>query len=87
MAYEGAHYAGWQAQLRLTTHATIQGKVEEVLTQVTGDDRRILGVQGAGRTDSGVHALGQVAHDNNNNNNIRAYAGQLISFTHLRALV
>lgn len=53
--YDGRNYAGWQRQPH---QATIQGKIEEALTCIT---RRILPVIGAGRTDAGVHASGQVA--------------------------
>ena len=54
--YEGTRYQGWQRQI--TTQQTIQGKLEAVLSRMT--DRKVE-LAGSGRTDSGVHALGQVA--------------------------
>lgn len=59
LAYDGAPFAGWQRQRGLETHATVQQSLEEALSRLTGAD---VVVQGAGRTDSGVHALGQVGH-------------------------
>ena len=55
LAYDGTAYAGWQRQ---PGAATIQAAVEAALLPVEG--RRVT-VHGAGRTDAGVHALGQVA--------------------------
>ena len=54
--YEGTDYHGWQVQPGLKT---IQGALESKLSMITKAD---TGVIGAGRTDAGVHALGQVAH-------------------------
>ncbi len=54
--YFGAPYAGWQLQNGPTT---VQGELERALETVV---RRPVRLQGAGRTDSGVHATGQVAH-------------------------
>lgn len=54
--YDGTAYAGWQAQGHA---AALQSAVEEALSFVAG--RRVLAVC-AGRTDAGVHALGQVVH-------------------------
>ena len=56
LAYDGTAYAGWQVQPR---HRTVQGELERVLEQLTG---RPVRVEASGRTDSGVHARGQVAH-------------------------
>ncbi|MFQ5780048.1 MAG: tRNA pseudouridine(38-40) synthase TruA [Nitrospiria bacterium] len=56
MAYDGTYYHGWQRQSRLTT---IQGTLERALRRLTG---RSIRLNGAGRTDAGVHAFGQVAH-------------------------
>ena len=55
LAYDGADYHGWQVQ---PGHITVQGTLAYALERVTGE-RGIP--QGAGRTDAGVHALGQVA--------------------------
>jgi tRNA pseudouridine38-40 synthase len=54
VAYDGTEYAGFQIQ---RTEETIQGQLERVLQQVTCEAVR---VHGAGRTDAGVHAQGQV---------------------------
>lgn len=55
LQYEGTRYQGWQKQI--TTENTIQGKLEALLTKMTGES---VEVQGSGRTDAGVHAYGQV---------------------------
>lgn len=55
LEYDGTEYAGWQRQLNAPT---IQGTLEDALTAIA--DTRLT-VVGAGRTDAGVHALGQVA--------------------------
>lgn len=57
LQYEGTKYQGWQKQE--STGNTIQGKVESILTKMAGTE---VEVHGAGRTDAGVHAKGQVAH-------------------------
>ena len=56
LAYEGTRYAGWQVQPHLPT---IQGELESAIEKLTGESVRVLS---AGRTDAGVHALGQVAN-------------------------
>ncbi len=56
--YEGTRYLGWQRQD--STGNTIQGKLEAILAKMTGLD--FVQVDGSGRTDAGVHALGQVAN-------------------------
>jgi tRNA pseudouridine38-40 synthase len=54
--YDGTNYQGWQVQPK---GPTIQGILEEKLGLLTGQPVQLFG---SGRTDSGVHALGQVAH-------------------------
>ncbi len=54
--YDGTRYNGWQKQG--DTDNTIQSKLETVLFRMTGEQ---VDVHGAGRTDAGVHARGQVA--------------------------
>ncbi len=54
--YDGTKFSGWQVQVR---RRTVQGVLLEKLRHVTG--HQDLDLQGSGRTDSGVHALGQVA--------------------------
>ncbi len=56
-AYQGTRYNGWQRQGN--TDRTIQGKLETVLSELLGEPVEIMG---SGRTDAGVHALGQVFH-------------------------
>lgn len=54
--YDGTRYKGWQ---RLPgTALTVQGRVEAALTEIFGEP---IEIHGSGRTDAGVHALGQVA--------------------------
>ena len=56
LQYDGSRYRGWQ---RLAdSDMTVQGKVEAVLTRTFGE---AVEVHGSGRTDAGVHALGQCA--------------------------
>ncbi len=54
--YDGTNYQGWQVQ---PDGPTIQGMIEEKLTLITGE---VIHLIGSGRTDSGVHAFGQVAN-------------------------
>jgi tRNA pseudouridine38-40 synthase len=54
--YDGGGFVGWQRQ---ENGPSIQQSLEEAVHRITGET--VL-VQGAGRTDAGVHALGQVAH-------------------------
>lgn len=55
--YDGTRYSGWQKQGN--TDNTIQGKIETILSRITGEP---VEIHGSGRTDAGVHALGQVAN-------------------------
>lgn len=55
--YDGTRYDGWQKQGN--TGETIQGKMEMVLEKMMGQPVEVIG---SGRTDSGVHATGQVAN-------------------------
>lgn len=54
--YKGTDFSGWQFQ---PNEITIQGEIEKALEKITGKKINIIG---AGRTDAGVHALGQVAN-------------------------
>ena len=54
--YDGSAYHGWQRQ---KTEPTIQSEIEKALVTMTG--KRVV-LAGSGRTDAGVHALGQVAN-------------------------
>src|ERR1043166_9027859 len=55
LSYDGAEFSGWQVQ---PDAATVQGTLASAIGRVTGE--KVL-PQGSGRTDAGVHALGQVA--------------------------
>lgn len=57
LSYDGSSFYGWQKQK--VSPLTIQGQVERALSQIFN---RSLSIFGSGRTDAGVHALGQVAH-------------------------
>ena len=55
IAYDGTDFHGWQIQ---ADKPTVQGEIVSVLRRLTQENTQL---QGAGRTDAGVHALGQVA--------------------------
>ena len=55
LSYDGTDYVGWQRQ---ANGISIQALIEDALRELDGRD---VTVAGAGRTDAGVHALGQVA--------------------------
>ncbi|MBN9055883.1 MAG: tRNA pseudouridine(38-40) synthase TruA [Rhizobiales bacterium] len=54
--YDGTPYVGWQRQ---ENGPSVQGAIEAAILSLTGET---VSIRGAGRTDSGVHAMGQVAH-------------------------
>lgn len=56
LEYDGSDFRGWQVQ---PEGRSVQGILEAALREITGEDVRLVG---AGRTDAGVHALGQAAH-------------------------
>ncbi len=56
LTYDGAGFAGWQRQKNAPS---VQQALEEAIARVTGEQPTVVG---AGRTDAGVHALGQVAN-------------------------
>jgi tRNA pseudouridine38-40 synthase len=57
IAYDGTNYFGWQRQ---KYKKNIQGTIENTIRKLTGEKEIIL--NGSGRTDAGVHAIGQVAN-------------------------
>jgi len=54
--YDGTPFVGWQMQ---DNGASVQAAIIQAMTRLTGEETHVFG---AGRTDTGVHALGQVAH-------------------------
>lgn len=77
ITYEGTRYQGWQKQE--TSDNTIQGKFEKLLSLMCGEE---ITIQGSGRTDAGVHALGQVAnfhtHSTMSTDEMLAYINQYL---------
>jgi tRNA pseudouridine38-40 synthase len=64
VAYDGSHYHGWQRQ---ENARTVQAELEQVLSTIL---RENISLQAAGRTDAGVHALGQVTHFDSENDKL-----------------
>lgn len=56
VSYDGTDFNGWQVQ---TSGRTVQGEIEKALCRIHGEHIRLTG---SGRTDSGVHAKGQIAN-------------------------
>jgi len=56
LEYDGSRFSGWQDQINART---VQGELKQAVADLFKAD---VDVQGAGRTDAGVHAVGQVAH-------------------------
>ena len=54
--YEGTNFSGWQRQ---SSARSIQEEIEKSISKIT---QTSIEIKGAGRTDSGVHALGQIFH-------------------------
>jgi len=73
LEYDGTNFKGWQ--LQKANQRTVQGEIEKALKKITGRETKIVG---SGRTDRGVHALGQVASFKTNS--------QLIVLSLLKAL-
>jgi tRNA pseudouridine38-40 synthase len=61
LEYDGTNYAGWQTQ----KHKTIQATLEKTLRRILSEKIKVIG---SGRTDSGVHARGQIANFKTNSN-------------------
>lgn len=60
--YDGKKFGGWQKQ---PTKLNIQGEIEQAIKEITGEEVELTA---SGRTDSGVHSLGQVANFKTNSN-------------------
>ena len=56
LEYDGSKFSGWQAQINARS---VQGDLQRVADELFGAE---VDLQGAGRTDAGVHAVGQAAH-------------------------
>lgn len=55
--YDGTNYNGWQKQVSKSN--TIQWRFERIVSELNGEETQVIG---SGRTDAGVHAIGQVAN-------------------------
>ena len=75
--YDGTRFSGWQKQGN--TDNTIQGKIENILSKMTGEE---IEIHGSGRTDAGVHAIKQIANFKTNatlsKTDIRDYINQYL---------
>lgn len=75
--YDGTRFSGWQKQGN--TDNTIQGKIENILSKMTGEE---IEIHGSGRTDAGVHAIKQIANFKTNatlsETDIRDYINQYL---------
>jgi tRNA pseudouridine38-40 synthase len=85
LSYDGTDYYGWQKQPQ---KKTVQGELEKALYRFK---TKRIPVMGAGRTDAGVHAMGQVAHfharlDLSDDELLRALNGQLPSDIRIASL-
>ena len=61
LEYDGTRYKGWQKQTKEVN--TVQGRLEDVLSQITGEEIQVIG---CGRTDAGVHAINYTANFHTN---------------------
>lgn len=77
--YDGSRYKGWQKQnIKGMDVSTIQGKIESVLSKMTGEEIQVIG---CGRTDTGVHADKYTANfKTNSNKNIKDMSKYLHEF-------
>ena len=60
--YDGKEFNGWQKQ---PNKLNIQGEIEQAIERITGEK---VDLMASGRTDAGVHAMGQVANFKTNSN-------------------
>lgn len=58
ISYDGTDFSGWQVQTQ-APRPTIQAQIEGALSQIFNQEVKVIG---SGRTDAGVHAIGQIAH-------------------------